>query len=94
MEDLTQDLAYRWLDSHKTLRKQFPPTNTGSVHLYLKVRFFPLDPSAQLTNEFTKYLCVLQIKKELLSGKMWCSRSTAALLASYLVQSKREAHEL
>ena len=89
MEDLTQDLAYRWLDSHKTLRKQFPPT-ANSVHLYLKVRFFAVDPSVQLNNEYTKYLCVLQIKKELLSGKMWCSRTTAALLASYIVQSKRD----
>lgn len=87
VEDLTQDFAYRWLDATKVLKKQL--TTMSPHHLYFKVRFFLTDPSTQIDDEFTKYLYVLQIKKELLSGKMWCPRSTAAVLASYLVQSKR-----
>jgi tyrosine-protein phosphatase non-receptor type 4 len=86
IEDLTQDFAYRWLDSTKILKKQL--TTMSPYHLYFKVRFFLTDPSTQIDDEFTKYLYVLQIKKELLSGKMWCPRSTGAVLASYLVQSK------
>jgi hypothetical protein len=86
IEDLTQDFAYRWLDSTKTLKKQLTIT-MSPYHLYFKVRFFLRDPSTQVDDEFTKYLYVLQIKKELLSGKMWCPRSTAAILASYIVQS-------
>ncbi|CAF1154657.1 unnamed protein product [Rotaria sordida] len=87
IEDLTQDFAYRWLDSTKTLKKQLT-TTMSPYHLYFKVRFFLTDPSTQIDDEFTKYLYVLQIKKELLSGKMWCPRSTAAILASYIVQSE------
>jgi len=87
IEDLTQDFAYRWLDSTKTLKKQLT-TTMSPYHLYFKVRFFLIEPSTQIDDEFTKYLYVLQIKKELLSGKMWCARSTAAILASYIVQSK------
>ncbi len=87
IEDLTQDFAYRWLDSTKTLKKQLT-TTMSPYHFYFKVRFFLIDPSTQIDDEFTKYLYVLQIKKELLSGKMWCARSTAAILASYIVQSK------
>jgi hypothetical protein len=87
IEDLTQDFAYRWLDSTKTLKKQLT-NNLSSYHLYFKVRFFLTEPSTEIDDEFTKYLYVLQIKKELLSGKMWCPRSTAAILASYIVQSK------
>ncbi|CAF2905605.1 unnamed protein product [Rotaria sp. Silwood2] len=87
VEDLTQDFAYRWLDSTKTLKKQLT-TTMSPYHLYFKVRFFLTDPSTQIDDEFTKYLYVLQIKKELLSGKMWCPRSTAAILASYIVQSE------
>ncbi|CAF0959126.1 unnamed protein product [Adineta steineri] len=86
IEDLTQDFAYRWLDSTKILKKQL--TTMSPYHLYFKVRFFLTDPSTQIDDEFTKYLYVLQIKKELLSGKMWCPRSTGAILASYLVQSE------
>lgn len=88
IEDLTQDFAYRWLDSTKTLKKQLT-TTMSPYHLYFKVRFFLTDPATQIDDEFTKYLYVLQIKKELLSGKMWCPRTTAAILASYIVQSKR-----
>ena len=62
-------------------------------HLYFKVRFFLTEPSAQIDDEFTKYLYVLQIKKELLSGKMWCPRATAAILASYIVQSKESTRQ-
>lgn len=87
IEDLTQDFAYRWLDSTKALKKQLT-TTMSPYHLYFKVRFFLTDPSVQIDDEFTKYLYVLQIKKELLSGKMWCPRATAAILASYIVQSK------
>lgn len=90
VEDLTQDFAYRWLDSTKTLKKQLT-TTMSPYHLYFKVRFFVVDPSSQIDDEFTKYLYVLQIKKELLSGKMWCPRSTASILASYLVQSTSRA---
>ncbi len=93
IEDLTQDFAYRWLDSTKTLKKQLTLT-MSPYHLYFKVRFFLTDPSTQMDDEFTKYLYVLQIKKELLSGKMWCPRSTAAILASYIVQSKFQRYSL
>ncbi|CAF3666050.1 unnamed protein product [Rotaria socialis] len=87
IEDLTQDFAYRWLDSTKTLKKQLK-TNILSYHLYCKIRFFVKDPAKQIDDEFTKYLCVLQIKKELLSGKLSCQRSTAAILAGYIIQSE------
>ncbi|CAF3641045.1 unnamed protein product [Adineta steineri] len=87
IEDLTQDFAYRWLDSTKTLKKQLT-TNIGSYHLYFKVRFFVTDPWIQIDDEFTKYLYVLQLKKELLSGKIWCPRTLATILASYVVQSE------
>ncbi|CAF4402048.1 unnamed protein product, partial [Adineta steineri] len=57
-------------------------------HLYFKVRFFVTDPWIQIDDEFTKYLYVLQLKKELLSGKIWCPRTLATILASYIVQSE------
>ena len=93
IEDLTQDFAYQWLDATKPLKKQFAP-NMTSHHLYFKVRFFLVDPTTQIDDEFTKYLFVLQIKKELLSGKIWCPRVVAIRLASYIVQSKISIGEL
>jgi hypothetical protein len=87
IEDITQDFVYQWLDTNKTLRKQLS-INVPSVHLYFKVRFFPMNPSIELKNEYTKYLFVLQIHKSVSSGKLPCSKSTLSLLSSYLIQSK------
>jgi hypothetical protein len=87
IEDSTQEFSYQWLDVTKILKKQLTK-NLSSYHLYLKVRFFPTNPSRQIDDEFTKYLFVLQIKKDLLCGKLRCSRSVAAILASYIIQSR------
>lgn len=86
IEDLTDDFVYHWLDTTKTLRKQFKTTQQ-SIHLHFQVKFYPLDPTKQLQNELTKYFFILQIKEKIFNGKIHCSKSIAALLASYIVQS-------
>uniref|UniRef100_A0A672MZ76 FERM, ARHGEF and pleckstrin domain-containing protein 2 n=1 Tax=Sinocyclocheilus grahami TaxID=75366 RepID=A0A672MZ76_SINGR len=53
----------------------------------LSVKFFPPDPG-QLQEEFTRYLFSLQIKRDLMEGRLNCTENTAALLASHLVQSE------
>ncbi|TRY72783.1 hypothetical protein DNTS_029735 [Danionella cerebrum] len=74
-----------WLDPTKLIAKQVRrPMNTL---FRLSVKFFPPDPG-QLQEEFTRYLFSLQIKRDLLDGRLNCSEKTAALLASHLVQSE------
>lgn len=87
IENFSEDSSSRWLDLQKILKKQFP-MDSSSYHLHFKVRFFLSNPSMDIDDEFTKYLYVLQMKKDFLSGKIWCSRSISAILASYIVQSK------
>uniref|UniRef100_A0A672JHF7 FERM, ARHGEF and pleckstrin domain-containing protein 2 n=1 Tax=Salarias fasciatus TaxID=181472 RepID=A0A672JHF7_SALFA len=53
----------------------------------LSVKFFPPDPG-QLQEEYTRYLFSLQIKRDLMEGRLVCSENTGALLASHLVQSE------
>ncbi|XP_036808293.1 tyrosine-protein phosphatase non-receptor type 4 isoform X1 [Oncorhynchus mykiss] len=77
--------SQRWLDPTKPIRKQF---KRGSPHsLNLRVKFFVTDPS-KLQEEYTRYQYFLQIKQDLLSGRLPCPYITAALLASYAVQSE------
>ncbi|XP_021332792.1 FERM, ARHGEF and pleckstrin domain-containing protein 2 isoform X3 [Danio rerio] len=74
-----------WLDPSKLIVKQVRrPMNTL---FRLSVKFFPPDPG-QLQEEFTRYLFSLQIKRDLLDGRLSCTENTAALLASHLVQSE------
>ncbi|KAF7216069.1 tyrosine-protein phosphatase non-receptor type 4 isoform X3 [Nothobranchius furzeri] len=75
----------RWLDPSKPIRKQL---KRGSPHsLSFRVKFFVTDPS-KLQEEYTRYQYFLQIKQDLITGRLPCPHNTAALLASYAVQSE------
>ncbi|XP_075037226.1 tyrosine-protein phosphatase non-receptor type 4 [Mixophyes fleayi] len=75
----------KWLDPNKLIRKQL---KRGSPHsLNFRVKFFVCDPS-KLQEEYTRYQYFLQIKQDVLTGRLPCQYNTAALLASYAVQSE------
>ncbi|XP_030198763.1 tyrosine-protein phosphatase non-receptor type 4 isoform X3 [Gadus morhua] len=75
----------RWLDPSKPIRKQL---KRGSPHnLSFRVKFFVTDPG-KLQEEYTRYQYFLQIKQDILTGRLPCPHNTAALLASYAVQSE------
>ncbi|XP_062853274.1 FERM, ARHGEF and pleckstrin domain-containing protein 2 isoform X1 [Trichomycterus rosablanca] len=74
-----------WLEPTKLIVKQVRrPMNTL---FRLSVKFFPPDPG-QLQEEFTRYLFALQMKRDLMEGRLICSESTMALLASHMLQSE------
>ncbi|XP_064875113.1 tyrosine-protein phosphatase non-receptor type 4-like isoform X2 [Oncorhynchus nerka] len=75
----------RWLDPNKPIRKQL---KRGSPHnLSFRVKFFVTDPN-KLQEEYTRYQYFLQLKQDILTGRLPCPHNTAALLASYAVQSE------
>ncbi|XP_030846455.1 tyrosine-protein phosphatase non-receptor type 4 isoform X2 [Strongylocentrotus purpuratus] len=73
----------RWLDPRKSIRKQVK----GTLYFNFQVKFFVTDPS-KLLEEYTRYQYVLQLKKDLLEGRLTCSFDIGTLLASYLVQAE------
>ncbi|XP_048390229.1 tyrosine-protein phosphatase non-receptor type 4 isoform X1 [Stegostoma tigrinum] len=75
----------RWLDPNKSVRKQL---KRGSPHnLNFRVKFFVTDLN-KLQEEYTRYQYFLQLKQDILSGRLPCPYNIAALLASYSVQSE------
>ncbi|XP_025096185.1 tyrosine-protein phosphatase non-receptor type 4-like isoform X2 [Pomacea canaliculata] len=74
----------RWLDPLKTIKKQCrgPP-----YEFFFRVKFYVSDPS-KLAEEYTRYHFFLQVRQDMLSGKLVCSEHQAAALASYAVQSE------
>ncbi|XP_023229327.1 tyrosine-protein phosphatase non-receptor type 4 isoform X1 [Centruroides vittatus] len=77
--------AMRWLDPSKCVRKQM---KSGPPHLlYFRVKFYVSDPS-KLQEEYTRYHLFLQIRKDILEGRIIVPPATATLLASYAVQSE------
>ncbi|XP_037549965.1 protein 4.1-like [Nematolebias whitei] len=51
------------------------------------VKFYPPDPS-QLTEDISRYFLCLQLRQDIVSGRLPCSFSTHTVLGSYTVQSE------
>ncbi|KAM3933370.1 protein 4.1 isoform 2-T2 [Leptodactylus fuscus] len=73
-----------WIDPVKDIRKQ---VHGAPWDFTFSVKFYPPDP-AQLTEDITRYYLCLQLRKDILSGRLPCSFATLALLGSYTVQSE------
>ncbi|XP_068102247.1 band 4.1-like protein 5 isoform X2 [Hyperolius riggenbachi] len=74
-----------WLDHTKSIKKQViigPP-----YCLHLRVKFYSSEPN-NLREELTRYLFVLQLKQDILSGKLECPFETAVQLAAYTLQGE------
>nr|XP_036230882.1 protein 4.1 homolog isoform X5 [Bactrocera oleae] len=73
-----------WLDLDKPVSKFF---RTDPWVLQFAVKFYPPEPS-QLQEDITRYQLCLQVRNDILEGRLPCTFVTHALLGSYLVQSE------
>ncbi|XP_069995287.1 band 4.1-like protein 3 isoform X17 [Penaeus vannamei] len=72
-----------WLNPEKRISKQVK----GPWEFNFEVKFYPPDP-AQLAEDITRYQLCLQVRQDILTGKLPCSFVTHALLGSYMVQAE------
>ncbi|XP_065810363.1 band 4.1-like protein 3b isoform X12 [Labrus bergylta] len=73
-----------WLDPSKELKKQI---RTGPWNFAFNVKFYPPDPS-QLSEDITRYYLCLQLRDDVVSGRLPCSFATHTVLGSYTAQSE------
>lgn len=76
-----------WVNSTKKLNKQ----NNGPWIFSFEVKFYPPDPTC-LRDEITRYQLFLQLRTDILAGKLPGSFVTNALLGSYAAQSQLGDH--
>ncbi|XP_072017624.1 protein 4.1-like isoform X12 [Amphiura filiformis] len=76
--------ARNWIDPAKDIKKQI--RNAPWIFNF-GVKFYPPDPN-QLKEDITKYFLVLQLRDDILKGKLPCSFVTHALLGSLHVQGE------
>lgn len=50
-----------------------------------RVKFYPPNPF-RLKEDITRYQIYLQLKRDLLHGRLYCNTSEAALLGAYILQ--------
>ncbi|KAI8773772.1 protein 4.1-like [Biomphalaria glabrata] len=82
-EDYDPENVKFWLDLSKKVTKQ---KKRGKMEFEFALKFYPPDPT-QLTESLTRYLVCLQIRRDIISGKLPCSQATHAMLGSYAVQA-------
>nr|XP_047908131.1 band 4.1-like protein 4A isoform X3 [Anser cygnoides] len=77
-----------WLDPAKTLAEHKELINTGPPYtLYFGIKFYAEDP-CKLKEEITRYQFFLQVKQDILQGRLPCPVNTAAQLGAYVIQSE------
>ncbi|XP_053643053.2 FERM domain-containing protein 5 isoform X1 [Cherax quadricarinatus] len=74
-----------WLDGTKNILRQIK--NLSPILFCFRVKFYPADP-LRLQEEITRYQLFLQLRRDLLHGRLYCSQADAAMLASYIVQAE------
>lgn len=74
-----------WLDLTKPIMKQVKGMNP--LVFCFRVKFYPQDPF-RLKEEITRYQMFLQLRRDLLHGRLYCSQNDAAMLAALVIQSE------
>ncbi|XP_014060558.2 band 4.1-like protein 2 isoform X13 [Salmo salar] len=78
-----------WLDPTKEIKRQI---RNATWQFAFNVKFYPPDPS-QLTEDITRYLLCLQLRQDIVSGRLPCSFVTHSLLGSYALQAELGDHD-
>ncbi|XP_069075693.1 band 4.1-like protein 4B [Pleurodeles waltl] len=77
--------VFHWLDFAKPIKKQIkigPP-----YILHFRIKYYSSEPN-NLHEEFTRYLFVLQLRQDILSGKLQCPYETSVELAAWCLQAE------
>ncbi|XP_059479467.1 band 4.1-like protein 4 isoform X3 [Neocloeon triangulifer] len=74
-----------WLDVNKKVAKQLKGSDLFT--LYFGVKFYAVDP-CKLLEEITRYQFFLQVKQDILQGRLPVTFDLAAELGSYVIQSE------
>ncbi|XP_046879385.1 band 4.1-like protein 3 isoform X2 [Hypomesus transpacificus] len=78
------DNQKNWLDPSKEMKKQIRGV---AWNFSFNVKFYPPDPT-QLSEDITRYYLCLQLRDDVVSGRLPCSLATHTVLGSYTAQSE------
>lgn len=77
-----------WLDHEKKLKSQLKGMILDTTPVFnFEVKFYPPEPKL-LHEDITRYLITLQLRHDVMDGKLPCSFVTHALLGSFTVQAE------
>ncbi|KAL7648172.1 UNVERIFIED_CONTAM: hypothetical protein RMT77_000075 [Armadillidium vulgare] len=80
---IDQQKQRHWLDGNKNILRQIK--GLSPILFCFRVKFYPADP-LKLHEEITRYYLFLQLRRDLLHGRLYCVQNDAAILAAYIIQ--------
>ncbi|KAK7099899.1 band 4.1-like protein 1 [Littorina saxatilis] len=83
IDDLDPHGTKYWLDLNKTVAHQ---KKRGKWEFEFAVKFYPPDPTV-LKESLTRYTVCMQIRKDIVTGRLPCTFATQAVLGSFCVQA-------
>ncbi|XP_059471258.1 tyrosine-protein phosphatase non-receptor type 21 [Neocloeon triangulifer] len=84
--------AYRWIELGRPLKRQLDKYALDPTCMQLRVMYFVTGLSL-LSDEITRYHYFLQLKSDVIEGRVSCSPKQAVLLAGYSMQAEFGDHE-
>ncbi|XP_013390400.1 tyrosine-protein phosphatase non-receptor type 21-like [Lingula anatina] len=88
---LNKQHQFRWVELERPLKKQLDKTALHPL-LYFGVVFY-VNNSHKIQDEMTRYQFFLQIKNDVIEGRIACAPEQAVLLASYSLQAEFGDHD-
>ncbi|KAK9513770.1 hypothetical protein VZT92_027276 [Zoarces viviparus] len=85
LQYMDSEQVSHWLDMTKLIKKQI--RDGPRYKLFFRVKFYSSEPN-NLREEFTRYLFVLQLRQDILSGKLKCPYDVSVELAAFCLQSE------
>ncbi|KAL1234788.1 hypothetical protein TPS_06787 [Trichinella pseudospiralis] len=74
-----------WIDPTKPVIRQVRSSDLRHLCLLLRVRFFPEDPTV-IKEEYTRYLFVKQLRRDIRRRRLYCPSKEAEQLGGYFLQ--------
>ncbi|EFX79334.1 hypothetical protein DAPPUDRAFT_304861 [Daphnia pulex] len=81
----------RWVELDRPLKKQLDK-HAQEAYLYLRIMYYVNDVSL-LEDEMTRYHYFLQLKSDVMEGRLRCSYNEAVVLAGYRLQAEFGDHD-
>ncbi|XP_063826473.1 tyrosine-protein phosphatase non-receptor type 21 [Ostrinia nubilalis] len=82
----------RWVQLERPLKRQLDKY-ASSHQLYLRVMYYVISGTSLITDEVTRYHYFLQLKNDLVEGRIICDCQQAVVLASYSRQAEYGNHD-
>lgn len=82
----------RWVQLERPLKRQLEKY-ASSHQLYLRVMYYVISGTSLITDEVTRYHYFLQLKNDLIEGRIICDCQQAVVLASYSRQAEYGNHD-